>query len=665
MVSVECYCPHCGAAYVASEQLCPACGVSLRSTRLLADGASGFASSLRLAQHLQASQLFRGRYQIVRQVGVGGFGAVYEAKDTQEQRQVAIKEIGLAGLNAQQVIEVTNSFNREVQLLSLLHHSSIPRLHEQLTDTEHWYLVMDFIEGETLEEHLVRAQGGHLSLEQALHIGVQLCYVLDYLHSCQPTVIFRDIKPTNVMLTPEQKLYLIDFGVARHYKPGKLKDTIAFGSPGYAAPEQYGRAQTTPQADLYSLGALLHQMVTGQDPSLNPFHFQFVRTIDRTLPLELEKLIAQLLAMDEEYRPASADAVRRQLQTIAASPVVIQRRHAATAHARNTRPRISAGTPSTLFSTLGVPVHLYREHTSTINALAWAPDGKSIASCDEQHTLHIWDAFQSTHPLILARQFGHARMITDLAWAPDGTRLATASEDHTVRLWSMSTQPQWWQRLGFFLGMKFSSYEGHSSAVNTLSWSPDGHKIASGAQERTVQVWSVHTQAQLLLYKEHTDEITDVAWSPDGQHIASTSVDHTVRVWEALTGKRVWLWHTRTRNDVYIPLALAWSPDGQYLAYSCSNSEVHVWNIVQKSLVYIYRRHYKGAVHALAWSPDGRRIASAGHDHTVQVWGALDGKNAFPYRNHQHRVLSIAWSPDGQHLASAGKDTVVHVWKTV
>ncbi len=134
-----------------------------------------------------------------------------------------------------------------------------------------------------------------MPLDQVLRIGINLCYVLDYLHSRQPAVIFRDIKPANVMLTPEQRLYLIDFGVARQYKPGKLKDTIAFGSPGYAAPEQYGRAQTTPQADLYSLGALLHQMVTGQDPSLNPFHFPPLRAHDHTLPIELEKLVVQLL----------------------------------------------------------------------------------------------------------------------------------------------------------------------------------------------------------------------------------------------------------------------------------------------------------------------------------------------------------------------------------
>src|SRR5581483_1421993 len=97
-----------------------------------------------------------------------------------------------------------------------------------------------------LEEMLARADGGCLPLKQALRIAEQICDVLAYLHSRQPAIIFRDLKPANIMLTPQNKLYLIDFGVARQYKPGKRKDTIAFGSPGYAAPEQYGKAQTTP-----------------------------------------------------------------------------------------------------------------------------------------------------------------------------------------------------------------------------------------------------------------------------------------------------------------------------------------------------------------------------------------------------------------------------------
>src|SRR5260370_15547067 len=184
-----------------------------------------------------------------------------------------MKEMKLSALNAQEAIEDTGAFNREVLLLSDLTQPNLPRIYDHFTDREHWYLVTDFIEGETLEQYLHRTRSGRLPLKEVLDIGIQLCTVFDYLHTREPSIIFRDLKPANVMRTSAGHLYLIDFGIARHFKPGQPRDTIPLGSPGYAAPEQYGKAQTTPRADIYSLGALLHQLLTGNDPAQNPFRF--------------------------------------------------------------------------------------------------------------------------------------------------------------------------------------------------------------------------------------------------------------------------------------------------------------------------------------------------------------------------------------------------------
>src|SRR5207302_5229962 len=135
-----------------------------------------------------------------------------------------------------------------------------------------WYLVMSFIEGEPLEQYVER-MGSSLPVDEALQIGLHLCSVLEYLHNRQPPIIFRDLKPSNVMRTPEGQLYLIDFGIARIFKQGQSRDTVALGSPGYAAPEQYGRAQSTPRNDIYSLGATLHHLLSGRDPSESPLVF--------------------------------------------------------------------------------------------------------------------------------------------------------------------------------------------------------------------------------------------------------------------------------------------------------------------------------------------------------------------------------------------------------
>ena len=178
---------------------------------------------------------------------------------------------------------------------------------------------MDFIEGETLEDAIARRAGQRYTLNEVLEVGLQLCSVLDYLHTRQPPIIFRDLKPANIMCTPAGHLYLIDFGIARHFKPGQSKDTMPLGSPGYAAPEQYGKAQTTQRSDIYSLGALLHFLLSGQDPSEQPFLLQPLPGNGSGERAELERLVARMVALNPVKRPASVAEVQEDLHALAAS----------------------------------------------------------------------------------------------------------------------------------------------------------------------------------------------------------------------------------------------------------------------------------------------------------------------------------------------------------
>src|SRR5216684_1056848 len=273
--------------------------------------------------------LFMDRYYVIGEVGSGGFGSVYKAKDTQNgDRLVAIKEVSLTGLPLRTRIEATCAFEREASLLSLLDHPHLPRLYEYFQRPDQWYLVMDFIAGETLDEYQSKRPRQRLLLSDALDIGIQLCTVLHYLHSQQPPIIFRDLKPANIMRTSTGQLYLIDFGIARYFKPGQAKDTVALGSPGYAAPEQYGKAQTTPRADIYSLGAVLHQLLTARDPSEAPFRFLPLRPTSHSDPgslttsmvdvlvHKLEILIASMLAMDVNKRPPDVACVKQELHVM-------------------------------------------------------------------------------------------------------------------------------------------------------------------------------------------------------------------------------------------------------------------------------------------------------------------------------------------------------------
>src|SRR6266702_5044351 len=227
------YCTVCGAANETGNSVC-----TVREQPIEEDTGK-----------TEAESLLKGRYRILTQVGTGGFGAVYKARDTLAAGQgtaiIAIKQVNLRGLTPQEIIEATDGFHREVLLLSNLEHVNLPHIYDSFTDPEHWYLVMDFIGGETLEQYLRHTTAGSspattrsLPLDEVFSIALQLCHVLHYLHTRQPPIIFRDLKPANVMRAPEGNLYLIDFGIARQFKPGQAKDTMPFGSPGYAAPEQ-------------------------------------------------------------------------------------------------------------------------------------------------------------------------------------------------------------------------------------------------------------------------------------------------------------------------------------------------------------------------------------------------------------------------------------------
>jgi serine/threonine protein kinase len=307
------FCDECGAALPAQGSSCAVCGQYFGTT-LPRPQVQVVQTPLSPSMPVPAGALGPGsllaqRYAIICQVGQGGFGAVYKAKDCFEKNKlVAIKQISLNGLSPQKMIEATDTYNRELMYLSQLKHENLPRVYDHFTDPEHWYVVMEYIEGKTLEDILKTVRGGHFSVKRVLNIGIMMCSVLGYLHAQHPPIIYRDVKPANILFTPEGHLSLIDFGIARLYRPGQAKDTGQLGSPGYAAPEQYGRAQTTAQSDIYSLGATLQTLLTGKEP------LEILvggEPTDCIKPKALHTLLIRMLEPDPSKRPQSMDEVKQ------------------------------------------------------------------------------------------------------------------------------------------------------------------------------------------------------------------------------------------------------------------------------------------------------------------------------------------------------------------
>ena len=270
---------------------------------------------------LPANTILKARYRILERLGKGGMGAVYKAKDADlNNRFVAVKQMRQQGLTPDMLLMYTNIFKSEANFLAMLMHPNLPRIYEHFFEGECWYLVMDYIDGSNLQDRLEQA-GGRLPLEEALRIAIDLCTVLDYLHNRQPPIIFRDLKPSNVMLTSQGHLYLIDFGIARQFKPEQVKDTHHFQTVGYAAPEQFSQRATTPQSDIYSLGATLHQLLSGNDPAESAFDFPSLQVAIPTLTT----LVQQMLEMRPINRPANMAVVKRELQRILAQvPLNVQ-----------------------------------------------------------------------------------------------------------------------------------------------------------------------------------------------------------------------------------------------------------------------------------------------------------------------------------------------------
>ncbi len=657
MISSSIYCTNCGTANSRQAKFCFGCGKTLQSGALSAPGS--------LTGLLVHNQELNRRYRIIKQVGKGGFGAVYMAADLPfGNRLVAIKEMSQSGLSQQDLVEATNAFTREAMMLASLSHPNLPRIYEQFTEMGRWYLVMDFIEGETLEEYANKTPRGYLPLDETLDIGIQLCTVLDYLHIRFPPIIFRDLKPTNVMRTPNGHLYLIDFGIARHFKPGQTADTIALGSPGYAAREQYSKAQTqtTPRSDIYSLGATLHQLLTGDDPSLMPF--QFAPLHRQPVPAALETLIMQMVELNAKDRPSSMSYVKQEMQRIAALPSV------GPAYIAPPKSQPLYPTTSPLVKPARAPASYvkaaprtitrlatYRGHSKEVYTVSWSPDGKLIASGSGDETVQVWDVARGKNVLSYC---GHCHkigkgLIQAVMWSPDGKYIVSGSWDKTVRIWDAST------------GHTISTYRSYYEVVEAVAWSPDGKYIASGNRNGIAHVWDVTSGKKVRNFLGHCGkdanlDVVAVAWSPDGKRVASASWDRTVKVWNAIknSGKKndylIYRGHTAEVNT------LAWSPDGTRIASGGRDNVVHVWDSSNGELLLTYRIH-KGYVVGVAWSPDGTRITSAGADRTVQVWDAATAKHICTYPGHTARVNTVAWSPDSKYIVSGSNDKTVQVWQ--
>ena len=680
------FCDNCGAGNLSQSIYCNTCGTALHVSDSLA---SVTVPLLSVMDALPANHLLHERYRVVQEIGEGGFGSVYKAVDTHiADRMVAIKEMRQSGLNTQQVTEDTEAFKQEAFMLARLRHPNLPSIYDYFTEANRWYVVMDFIDGETLEDYLVkggngRAPGVPLSPPEVLQIGIQLCNVLDYLHTRQPAIIFRDLKPSNIMRASAGQLFLIDFGIARIFKHGKASDTTALGSPGYAAPEQYGKAQSTPRSDIYALGVTLHELVTGSDPSLSPFVF-----IPPVIPgyAELRTLIMHMVETDPEKRPASVQYVQQELERIATgrAPGLAE----LSSGRQSTLPPVMPPPQTSGSYTIPPPyssqgnmqgMHMsyqpdpqsysqppsYRQtppakqgisRRTVVGGIVGLIVGGSLLSyfLSDKHQsdfgmdgMHGMDGPNFDPGNNNPSQNGNGlspNALLGLAYSPNGKFIVTATGSGAVQVLDATTRATQ------------VSYSGHSNGVSCVAWSPDSQRIASASYDQTVQIWNAQTGNLLQTYTGHNGAVLAVAWAPDGKRLVSGGTDNALKVWDAASGKT--LDSDYGHSDQVT--SVAWSSDGR-IASGSADKTVIVYSALPLVTSYTYSGH-SDIVQAISWSPNGKRIASASNDQTVQVWDASDGSHAYTYQGHSDQVWAVAWSLNGTYIASGSFDNTMQVW---
>lgn len=237
---------------------------------------------------LEIGSIIDGKYKILNKIGQGGMSVVYLAMNERANKQWAIKEVRKDGVKDYDVVR--QGLIAETDILKRLNHPHLPSIIDVIDRDDTFLIVMDYIEGKSLD-HWLKKDGAQPQ-EKVVEWAKQICDVLGYLHSRKPPIIYRDLKPANVMLKPDGQIMIIDFGTAREFKETSIEDTSCLGTQGYAAPEQYGgHGQTDARTDIYTLGATMYHLLTGHNPSLPPYEMYPIRRWNPALSSGLEKIV--------------------------------------------------------------------------------------------------------------------------------------------------------------------------------------------------------------------------------------------------------------------------------------------------------------------------------------------------------------------------------------
>lgn len=628
-----------------------------------------------------------GRYEIIEQLGHGGMSTVYRAHDPRFNRDVAVKilprELTLDP-------QFRTRFDREAQTIAALEHPAIVPVHDYGEEAGQPYLVMRLMQGGSLADRLA---DGPLPIRDVSKILHRIGSALDRAH--EAGVIHRDLKPGNILFDQYREAYLADFGIARLAdSSATLTGSGLVGTPAYMSPEQIEGKELDGRTDIYALGIIVFEMLTGKRPYqadtpamllVKQMTEPMPRVLDvkPDLPPGCEDVITRATAKQATARYEKASQLAETLSSALhhegppPADMAPTQPHAAvpnesatepTRVAQSKTPTAKRPLPRWVWGVVGLVIlgafvvlllpqirdalsndTIEPEQTAVAGAIT--PENvpelvkqshlgrgtieTAVLSPDSQllavgGSAGIW--IYDAHSLELRQQLqGHTALVSSVAWSPDGQRLASGSWDQTARIWLIES------------GEQLSEIP-HRDQVIALAWSPNGVTLASATWGSPIMLWDANNANSLGELAGHHESVTHLAFSPDGNLLASASPD-SARLWQVEQQQEVAL----LTNVPSERGNLRWSADGAFLLLTnLQESNVRVWGADGGEHLQLTGMEY--GVYDAVWSPDDTQLITTSGDGALRLWDGLVGRQLRELPAYESVPVHLLWQADGNQL---------------